>query len=142
MGDQLATHFCRRQLGIQARRAKLRICLALAIHNGGNIVQQMWQMVFAVLAPTQPKAIHAGDPMRRFVHSFADGSAIPPQLSFGQPLTAFAQSSHYPGHEHAARAALEILRCLQQQHFDFLGQFHARPSASVFLRAVDHTGTI
>src|SRR5260370_15546096 len=90
-------------------------------------------MVFAALAATQREAIYADDPVLHFVHSFAYGSAIPPQLSFGQPLTTWEQGLHRPRHEHAARAALELLGCVQQQRFDFLGQFHPRSSKKLFL---------
>ena len=64
-------------------RAKLWIGLALPIHDGRDVLQQVGQVVFAALAPTQPEAIQTHAPALHLVHSFADGSAISVQLPFG-----------------------------------------------------------
>ncbi len=108
LGDQLAAHFCCCQPRVQTRGAKLRIRLTLPIYDRRDIAQQVRQMLFAALAPTQLEAIHADNPVCHFVLSLTDRPAIPPQLSFGEPLAAFAQRLHRPRHKHAPRAALEV----------------------------------
>ena len=99
-------------------------------------------MLFAALAPTQPEAIDAGQSVFHLLLAFADGLAIPAQLAFGQPLSAFAQSLHCPRQKHATHAALEVLGRAQQQRFDLLRQFHHGPSKKVFLGQYTISGTL
>src|SRR6266516_7058396 len=98
-------------------------------------------MVFATLATTQLEAINAGEPLFHLPLPFADGLAIPAQLSVSQPLTAFAQGLHCSRHEHAPRAPLKVLGCVPQQRFDFLRQFHHGSSKKSFLVQYIISGT-
>ena len=90
LGDQLAAHFGCRQSRVKTRGAKLGVGLALSIHGGREIAQQVGQMLFTALATTQAEAVDAGECVFHLLRPFADGLAIPAQLAFGQPLAAFA----------------------------------------------------
>jgi signal transduction histidine kinase len=138
LGDQLAAHLGSRQPRVETRGAKLRVGLALSIHDGREIAQQVGQVLFTALATTQAEAVNAGQSLFHLLCPFADGLPIPAQLAFGQPLTAFAQGLHRARHEHAPRAPLEVLGCVPQQCFDLLRQFQQGSSKKSFLGAVYH----
>src|SRR5437773_2713525 len=96
-------------------------------------------MLFAALAATRGERIDTDDPALHLVHAFAHGPAIPPQLSFGEPLATRAQGLNRPRHKYSAGAALERLGCIQEQFFDCVSQFHRRSSIIPSLDAVYHT---
>ena len=51
--DQLAPHFRCRQARVQAVCTKLRVGLALPIHDGGDIAKQVGEMLFTALAASR-----------------------------------------------------------------------------------------
>src|SRR5437763_22268 len=89
-------------------------------------------MLFAALASTPAEGIDTDNPALDFVHPFADGDTIPSQFTFGTSLASFAQCLNRASHEHAQSTPFEILGRVQQQGFDFLGQFHHLSSKSLF----------
>src|SRR6266478_5725632 len=116
----------------------MRIGLALSIHNGGDIREQVGQAFFAALAASRGEGIDADDPSLQLVHPLTDRPAIPAQLPFSQPLTSFTQGLNRPGHKQAAGTAFERLSCLHQQVFDCLCQFHCHPSMITAFGTVYH----
>src|SRR5579859_4820920 len=95
-------------------------------------------MLFTALAATQREAIYTDYPSLHLLHPFTDRSTIPTQLALGKPLATFAQGLNCPCHKHPARTAFRCFRCLHQQLFDLLSEFHLLASKIFFLGSVYH----
>src|SRR5450432_170987 len=102
--DQLATNFCCGHSSIQPSTPKLRICLALSIHDGSDIFQQIRQMLFTALSASFPESIDTNYPAFEFMFPFSDAPTIPTELLFCSPLPSFAQCSYCPCHKKATGA--------------------------------------
>ena len=63
---------------------ELRIRLALLVDNVFEIHQQVGQEFFGQCAPSVPEGIQTVDAAFHFMGAFANGLAIPAQLSFSQ----------------------------------------------------------
>ncbi|BCL80348.1 hypothetical protein ccbrp13_28130 [Ktedonobacteria bacterium brp13] len=75
--DQLATDFCGSQTRIEPSTAKLRIGLALPIHNGDEILQQVRQMLFTAFPASKLEGIYTHQSAFQFMLAFSDCSTIP-----------------------------------------------------------------
>ena len=125
LGDQLAPHLGRCQAGIQAGGAELGVGLALAIDDGLDIRQEVGEMLFGALPPTQGKGIDTDHAAVEFAHTFANGHPPPPQFARGALLPTRPQFFDGAGHKQATGAALERLGGLDQQGLERVGQFRA-----------------
>ena len=142
LGDELAADFRRAQTRIQARRTKLWVGLALAIDDGGEIGEQVWQVVFRPLAPTGCKGIKAPKTAVQFMQAFAECPPVPPQFAFRLPLAAWSQFFDRACHEESASAPLQGLGRVHEQCLERIGPLHTGTS-SMRLSGVYHgTGTI
>ena len=124
LDDELTAHFCCGQPGIKPVVAKLRVGLALPIHDFFDVCKQMGQAVFGKSASAQGKGVLAGNPGCQFVISFADGFSVPSQFALGHSLSACTEFNNDAGHEHTPRAAFERFGGLNKQRFETLGEFH------------------
>ena len=103
-------HFGGIKPGVESIGAKLRIDLALLIDNGGDVHEQIWQMVFRTLAATRGEVVQTDDTVFQFLHAFADRLAVPAKFSFGAALSARTQLADGTGHKQPTGTALEGLR--------------------------------
>jgi hypothetical protein len=129
LGDELAADFRRAQTGIQARRTKLGVGLALAIDNSGEIGEQARQVVFRTLAPTGRKGIKAPKTALQFMQAFAEGPTVPTQFAFRLPLAAWSQFFDRSCHEKPASAPLQGLGRVNEQGLERIGQLHPDTSS-------------
>jgi len=129
LGDELAADFRRAQPGIQARRTKLWVGLALAIDDGGDIGEQARQVVFRTLAPTGRKGIKAPKTALQFMQAFAERPTVPTQFAFCLPLAAWSQFFDRSCREEPARATLQGLGRVHEQCLERIGQLHTGTSS-------------
>jgi len=129
--DQLPPHLGGGQAGIQPGAAELRIGLALAIDQRGDVRQQVGQMLLGALAPTQREGVDNGEAAVHLARALADRRAIPAQLTLGAPLAARPQFLRRPGHEDPAGAPLQALGGLDEQRLERVRQLH--PSSQPLL---------
>src|SRR5262249_4148733 len=99
LGTQLAPHLRRCQAGIQTGGAELWVSLALAVDDGLYIRQEVGEMLFPTLAPTQGKAIDTDPGAVEFVQAFTNGDPPPPQCACGALLPAWPQFFDGTGHK-------------------------------------------
>src|ERR1051326_8664112 len=104
--DQLATDFCGGQTRVEPGTAKLGIGLALPIHESGDILQQVGQMLFTAFPASKLEGIHTHQSALQFMLAFPDRSTIPAQLLFGSTLPSFSQGADRPCHKKTTSAAL------------------------------------
>jgi hypothetical protein len=107
LGNQLAAHFRSSQPRIQATTAKLRVGLALAIDDRRDISQEIGQMSFGALSPTQDIGIQTDQTAIEFAQAFANGHAAPAQFACRTLLSTVSQFCDRAGHKQSARTALE-----------------------------------
>jgi len=84
--DQLFPDRCGGQPRVQPSRLERRVSLALVIHEGFDVGEQLGEVLFGAFAPTQAKGIYAADAGGKFAHPLADGHPVPPQFALGLPL--------------------------------------------------------
>lgn len=80
---QLAAHLCCRQACGESFCSELRVGLALPIHDGCHLFEQMRQMLFTAFAASPGVRIETDDAALSFVLAFANRAPIPAQFSFG-----------------------------------------------------------
>ena len=129
LGDQLASDFGGTQTGIQTRRAKLGVGLALAIHEGFDIGEQLGQMVFYALPTTGRKGIKTREAAGQFMGTFADRHAAPAKVAFRAPLPTWPQLFDRTCHKEPASATFEGLSCFHEQGLEGIGSFHIETSS-------------
>jgi hypothetical protein len=115
LGDQLAAHFRRAPPCVQATAAELRVRLALAIHDGPDILEQVRQGHLDRLAPPQPDGLDTADAAAPFMQPLADRPPIPPQLALCAALAAGSQFAHRARHEAPTCTPTPLLRRLNAQ---------------------------
>jgi len=130
LGDQPTAHFHGGQPGIQPPGAELRISLALAVNERRDVGEQGGQAVLRPLAAPQGEGVDDGDAARQLAGTLADRPPVPPEFALGPPLPTRPQLPRRPRHEHAAGAAAEGPRGLNEQRLMPVGQFH-QPSPCV-----------
>jgi hypothetical protein len=114
LDHELAPDFGRGQPSIQAVGAELRVGLALAIDNGGDIVEQVGEVLLGTLAAAQGHGIQTGEALVEFAPSCAEGLAVPAEFAFRAPLATAAQLLDGARHKAAARAPFKHLRRLDE----------------------------
>ena len=138
--DQLPPHFGRRQAGIQTVIAKLRIGLALPIHDGTKVVEEVRQMRFGGFSPALREGIGAGDTTAQFVCSFADGRSVPAEFALGEALSTLAEFLDGARHEQTSVASFERIGGVYKQGLETGGEFHmVAPAGDSRLFHVDGT---
>ena len=86
--DQLPPHLGGGQAGVQPGGAELRIGLALAIDERGEVRQQVGQLLLGALAAPQREGVDDGEAAVQLARALADGRAVPAQRTLGAPLAA------------------------------------------------------
>jgi hypothetical protein len=112
------------EAGIQALRPEARVGLALTVHDGFDVRQQVRQPLFCPQSPSLGKGIETNDAALQFVHPFADRDSVPAQFVLRTPLTAPAQELHGSSHKEAAVTAVERGRRLEQVALDGFRKLH------------------
>ena len=74
LGDELAPDFRSTQPGIETRRAKLGVGLALAINDSADIPKQGGEMVFGALSSAGREGIETPEATFQLMRAFADGT--------------------------------------------------------------------
>jgi len=64
--------------------------LALPIHDGGEILQQVQQMLFTPFPASKLEGIHTHQSAFQFMLAFPDRSTIPAQRLFSSMLASFS----------------------------------------------------
>jgi hypothetical protein len=121
VGDEWAPDFLGTQSGVQTRRAKLGVCLALAIDDGLEIKQQMREMVFGAFATSGRKGIETREAALSLMRALAEGPPVPTQFAFRATLAAWSQFFDRPRHKESAGAPCEGLGGLHEQGFERVG---------------------
>jgi hypothetical protein len=103
--------------------------LALAVDNSAYIGQEMREMRFRTLPPTQAQGIDTAHATSECAHAFANGHPPPPQFACGALLPTRPQFFDGPCHKQATGTALERLGSFDQQCLERVGQFHWQPSS-------------
>ena len=122
--DELTPNLPGGQAGIEPPVSQLWVGLALPIHDGSDVSEQVGQAGFGRFASAQMERITAGDPASQFVGSLADGFAFPAELALGEALSTFSQFLHGSGHEQTPGAAFERFGGFDKQVLETIGQFH------------------
>jgi hypothetical protein len=118
LGDELAAHFGGASTCIQALGAELGIGLALAIHEGADVIESMGEVDFSPLAPPSGKGIETEEATGEFMGAFAHGDTVPAQVTFGKALATWAECLDCARQKEPARAAFERLGRFAKQGFE------------------------
>src|SRR6516162_1945357 len=77
--------------GIEALRLEPRVGLALAVHDGSDVIQQVRQPLFGPQSASEREGVEANDAALQLMQPLADGVPVPAQLTLGTPLAAPAK---------------------------------------------------
>jgi hypothetical protein len=121
LGEKLAADLCGAEPGIQTRRTKLRIRLALTIDERFDIGQQVGQMVFCPLPPTGREGVQTGETTGELMHAFPKRPTIPAAFAFHTPLAAATALFDGPCHAEPAGAAFQSLGRVNEQGLESIG---------------------
>src|SRR5260370_21605847 len=121
---ELAANFLWRQPVMQSEGAETRVGLALAGDDVFDVDQEGGQMFLGAKPPAQREGIAAGDAGGQFMHAFANGDAVPAELSFSVALAALPQRLDGARHEQTPVHPAQALGCLGQRGLDTFRQLN------------------
>jgi hypothetical protein len=102
--------------------------LTLAIDDISDVIEQMGQVDFGPLSTASGKGIETEEATFEFVHAFANGDAVPAQLTFGPSLPARAEVFHRASHKEPSGTTFERRGRFDKERFERVGQFHGDTS--------------
>jgi hypothetical protein len=128
-GDALAPDFGGTQPAIQAGRAKLGVCLALALDDGLDIRQQVRERVFGTFATSGCEGIETRAAALSLMGALAKGASVPTPFALRTTLATWPQLLDSPRHKEPAGAPFEGLGSRHEQGFERVGSLHTGPSS-------------